>query len=88
MESSTFIKLRIEEMYERRETNFTDADEEEKIHKEKIRIINQIIKKLKDEKKQLKLNYEKSQYALFKSELNIRNCLNSLHKQLESLNLD
>lgn len=40
MESPTFIKLQIEKMYEQRETNFTVADEEEK-----IRIINQKIKR-------------------------------------------
>ncbi|KAF0732371.1 zinc finger MYM-type protein 1-like, partial [Aphis craccivora] len=88
MESPTFIKPQIEEMYEQRETNFTVADEEEKIHEEQIRIINQKIKKIKDKKKQLKFNYEESQYTLYKSELSIRNYLNSLQKQLESLNID
>lgn len=48
MESPTFIKLQIEKMYEQRETNFNVTDEEEKIHEEKIRIINQTIKKLKN----------------------------------------
>ena len=44
MESATFIKLLIEEDYEQRERHFNENEEEEKMYKGKIRIINQKIK--------------------------------------------
>ena len=50
MESTSFVEVQIEKDDEQREGNLNE-DKEEQMHKEKIRIINQKIKKLKDEKK-------------------------------------
>ena len=86
--NETFIKRKIEEKYELLEKTLDEEDEEENIHKNKIKAINKKIKKLKYEKKQLKLEYEQSQYTFYKCRLCIRNSVHSLHRELESLNIE
>ena len=49
--NQTLIKHKIEEKYELLEKTLDEEDEEENIHKNKIKTINQKIKKLKYEKK-------------------------------------
>lgn len=47
----TYLKREIEESYEQLETTFDEEDEDENLYKNKIKTINQKIKKLKYEKK-------------------------------------
>jgi len=82
MESPTFIKQQIEKTYDQCERNSNDEDEQERIYREKLRIINKKIKNLKNEKKQLKLDFEDSQNLFYKCNLQIRNTLNSLYKKI------
>ena len=51
MESSASIKRQIEVIYEQREVNDNNELEEEETYKEKIRLINQQIKRLLKQKK-------------------------------------
>ncbi|CAI6371759.1 unnamed protein product [Macrosiphum euphorbiae] len=85
MESSASIKRQIEVIYEQREVNDNNELEEEETYKEKIRLINQQIKRLLKQKEQLTNEFKHSQYVGYRCELNIRDNLNSLYRQLENI---